>query len=284
MKKINPVYAILVFIAPVMLALSGCDQPKDVTDSVEKEKLIIYSGITMVKPLKVLAKEFERQHNIAIHIEQGASGYLYKTLSTEKTGDLYFPGSESYRLNHAEDGILSDYVLVGYNRLALVVAQGNPKQLTNELSQLTNPELSVVLASPDSSAVGKATAKALEDAHLCTQVFENVTYLTTDSHRLLNSIENGDADMTINWYATTLWNNYADKVEAIKLPDELETKRKLEINLLKFSKQPELAKKFMAYASSEHGLNTFAQFGFLTEQEHAALLNTSAKTSEKAVQ
>lgn len=255
------------------LSLSGCSQgnPQDVNDS-GKPSLTIFSGITMVKPLTVLAKEFEQLENIDIHIEQGASGYLYRTLRSERKGDIYFPGSANYRIQYQDDKLLLDRVFVGFNRLTLVVAHGNPKHLTNDLKQLTNTELSVVLASPDSSAVGKATSQLLHENRICEAVFENVTYFTTDSYRLFSSIEKGHADMTINWFATTQWEENRDKITPIPLPANLEIKDRLELNLLSFSKQPKLAKKFMQYVGSKHGLQTFANYGFLTEEELALLI------------
>lgn len=265
-----------------LFALNGCEDSEQSNTSQTNQAqvdLVIYSGITMVKPLKALASEFEKLHQIKIHIEQGASGYLYRTLRSQKTGDIYFPGTESYRLENAEDNILLDHVLVGFNRLSFMVAEGNPKKLNSDINQLLNPEISVVLASPDSSAVGKATKKALKDANICNDVFENVTYFTTDSHRLFSSIKTGDADITMNWHASTVWEEHSSKVDSIELPDHLQQKRRLELNLLSFSKNPELAKKFMAYASSKHGLETFAAYGFLLPGELQVLLNNELEDS-----
>ncbi|WP_165395028.1 substrate-binding domain-containing protein [Thiomicrorhabdus indica] len=274
MKSIISLLSSLAFICS-FFALTGCEKAKQPEKTQTQADLVIYSGITMVKPLKVLADEFERLHQIKIHIVQGASGYLYHTLRSQKTGDIYFPGTETYRIEHAEDNILLDRVLVGFNRLSFVVQQGNPKSLNSDIRQLLNPNISVVLASPDSSAVGKATKTALEDANICMKVFENVTYFTTDSHRLFKSLENGHADITMNWYASTVWKENANKVDAIILHDHLQQKRRLELNLLRFSKNPELAKKFMAYASSKHGLKTFADYGFLLPDELATLIKTT---------
>ena len=262
-----------------LFVLSGCGKSEPSDTSQAKDNLVIYSGITMVKPLKELASEFEKLYQVKIHIEQGASGYLYRTLRSQRTGDIYFPGSESYRLENARDNILLDHVLVGFNRLSFMVTEGNPKKLNSDINQLLNPGISVVLASPDSSAVGKATKKALQDANICKDVFENVTYFTTDSHRLFSSVKTGDADITMNWHASTVWKEYSDKVDSIRLPEHLQQKRRLELNLLSFSKNPELAKKFMAYASSKHGLETFAAYGFLMQDELQALLNHELEDS-----
>lgn len=261
----------------LVTGLSGCEKSQNSPSKPPQatKKLTIYSGITMVKPLTEIAKKFEQQHSIQIHIEQGASGYLFKTLLIEKKGDIFFPGSESYRQEKDINNVLLDRVLVGYNRLALLVAKGNPKGLTSDIHQLYNPEISVVLASPDSSAVGQSTLTALKQANICKKVFHNVTYFTADSHRLLRSIEQNYADIAINWYATSVWDKNTQSVTAIRLPKAVEQTRRLELNLLKFSENPNLARKFMAYAASNEGLRVFEKYGFLTPQERLKL--TQAK-------
>lgn len=253
--------------------LTGCEQKTINSSHSTQSDLIIYSGITMVRPLAKLAAEFETQHGVKVEIKQGASGYLYNTLKLEQNGDIYSPGSDSYRLNNQTDGLLIDFVLVGYNRLALEVAKGNPKGITSDLNQLTNPDLSVVLSSPDSSAVGKNTEAILNHLGITEAVYQNVAYFTTDSHRIYSAIQKGDADVSLNWYATMQWPEQKPYVEAILLPESLVKPKRLELNLLSFSRNPTLAKAFMAYATSEHGLQVFTDYGFLTPEERLQLLN-----------
>ncbi|BBP42351.1 substrate-binding domain-containing protein [Thiosulfativibrio zosterae] len=260
--------------------VSGCEQSP--LSSVKAEpQLTIYSGITMVKPLMILTKEFEKQHNISIEIKQGASGYLYNTLKVERLGDIYFPGSDSYRIKNKAEGLLTDYVLVGYNRLSFEVLKGNPKNLTDDLNQLTNPQLSVVLSSPESGSVGKNAKMLLDSVGITDAVYQNVTYFTTDSHRIYTAIKNGDADIALNWYATTQWPDHKPYVDAILLPETLAKPKRLELNLLSFSKHPDLAKAFMAFASSEHGLQVFADYGFFTPSELQAQLSKLRETQSK---
>ena len=266
----------LLLVITLFLTACGAPDSSDLTHSTNQQKspdLIIYSGITMVRPLNELVHAFEKQHNIKIEIKQGASGYLYKTIKNEHKGDLFFPGSDSYRIKNAQDGFLKDYVFVGYNRLSLMVAKGNPKNITSDLTQLTNPELSVVLSSPESGAVGRYSKVLLDKNGLTDEVFDNVTYFTTDSHRIFNAIQNGDADIAINWYASSKWPETQEFMQAIILPDSVSPPRRLELNLLSFSERPALAKQFMAFASSKQGLQTFAKFGFLTETELQDAIN-----------
>lgn len=249
------------------LFLAGC-QPLSQEDEVEEQpELIIYSGITMVKPLQQLAKEFEETNGVDIIIKQGASGFLYDSLQKERKGDIYFPGTHTYRLKHQSEGLLTDHVFVGYNRIAIIVPKGNPKNLTNDIHQLTNPELSVVLSTPTSGAIGRAGKKMLDKMGLTDAVYDNVTYFTTDSHRLLNAIKEGHADIALNWYATAKWQGSKNIIDVIEIDPSLNPPKRLELNLLSFSEEKVLAREFMDFVSSEQGLEVFYKFGFLTDAE-----------------
>ncbi|BCN92428.1 molybdate-binding protein [Thiomicrorhabdus immobilis] len=262
--------------------LSGCDTPENPTNN-NTIDLTIYSGITMIRPLSVLAKEFEQQHSVKIDIKQGGSGFLYKTIKAEKKGDIFFPGTDSYRIKSLKQGetLLQEKVFVGYNRIALVVAKGNPKHLTNDLKQLTNPQYSVVLSSPESGAVGKNAKAILDKAGLTKAVYDNATYFTTDSHRIFRAIKEQDADVALNWYATTKWPETADFMDAILLPESIAKPQKLEMSLLSYSKKPNLTIQFMNFASSKHGLEVFAEYGFLTDEELQIALKNITPIAER---
>lgn len=267
-------WSIVVFLINV---ITGCSETQK--NEQKKQQLTIYSGITMVKPINQLAKEFEIRHpNTEVKIIQGASGFLLKTVLKKQSGDIYFPGSDSYRKKAPGKDAMLQQAFVGFNRLAIMVAEGNPKNLSNDITQILNKDISVVLGSPDSGAVGKNTAKVLDKQGIKRQAYLNATYFTTDSHRLFDAIRSGNADMTLNWFAAASWPESRQYMDAIPLPESIFEPKKLELNLLKFSQNPKLALKFMDYASSEHGLETFKNFGFLTETElQAAIQNLKSK-------
>ena len=95
----------------------------------------------------------------------------------------------------------------------------------------------------------------------------NAIFLVPDSRNLINAIKNGNADLILNWHATTFWDNNKEFVEAIVLDDESSQKSKLVFNLLSSSKNKELSKRFMDYASSVEGREVFKKYGFLDDED-----------------
>lgn len=232
-----------------------------------KKELLFYIGITMVKPVNELAKKFEKSNNCKIKILQGGSHDLYNSIKSSKIGDIYLPGSVSYRNMYLKEGLLLEGKFVGYNKLSLIVKKGNPKNIKASLEELTNENLNVVLGNDDSSSVGKASKKVLVKFNLYKKAILNSIYLGSDSRNLIQAIKSNEADLILNWHATSFWKDNMQFVEAIELDDKYSAKSKLVLNLLSTSENPELSKKFMEYAASKEGRIIFKKYGFLTNED-----------------
>lgn len=140
----------------IFLSLIGCSKSPEPQ---EKENLLIFCGITMIPPMQELAKEFEQKHSVNVTLTQGGSQDLYDSIKLSGEGDLYLPGSPYYRIYNLKDGILLDHVFVGYNRVAMMVQKGNPKNLTADLDVFVSPNVNTVLANPQTGSIGKASQK-----------------------------------------------------------------------------------------------------------------------------
>lgn len=232
-----------------------------------KKELLFYIGITMVKPVDALAREFEKECDCKIKILQGGSQDLYDSIKSSGAGDLYLPGSVSYRNKNLKDGLLLDGKFAGYNKLSLVVKKGNPKNVKPSLDELTNENLNVVLGNEQSGSVGRASKKVLDENNMYKKAIMNAIFLAPDSRNLINAIKEDKADLILNWHATTFWKDNKEFVEAIELEDKYTNKSMLVFNLLKSSKYPELTKQFMDFATSQKGRAVFKEFGFLSDED-----------------
>lgn len=257
-KNYFPLTPILILLISIFLI--SCDKSSPGTP---KKELLIYCGITMANPIKELSKNFEKKHSIKITITQGGSEDLYQSLKSTRKGDLYLPGSFSYRKRHLNEGLLTDFVSLGYNQAAILVAKGNPKKITDDLNNFLRDDVSVVIGSPESGSIGRETKNILQSQNLYQQALNNAVYLTSDSRTLNHALKKGDADVIINWKATAFFSNNKDDIDAIPLPQEIAKPKLLAINLLSFSKHPEIAKQFMSYAASQEGNQIFKKYGFL---------------------
>ncbi len=83
-----------------VVALQGCGRNES---EQQKKELLIYCGITMIKPMTEIKSIIETQENCKITITKGGSGNLLKALKLSGIGDLYLPGSDSYIKKCNED-------------------------------------------------------------------------------------------------------------------------------------------------------------------------------------
>jgi molybdate transport system substrate-binding protein len=231
----------------------------------DKPELLFYCGISMVKPIKEMAKIIEKEHNCIIKIQQGGSQELYDSLSSSKTGDMYLPGSNSYRKKYLKDGYLKDKQYIGYNQAALFVVKGNPKHI-KDLSSLIDENLAVIIADSTTGSIGKMTKKILlkykgEDFY--DDVLDVASEIGTDSRNLNKAIIDKRADLTINWKATAFFAENKPYISIVNIDEKYVPKKKLVINALSFSKHKDIVKAFMDFAASYKGQVIMKKYGFL---------------------
>ena len=235
--------------------------PAQAQASTEKEELLVYCGITMIKPMSEIAAIIEKEENCRIIITKGGSGNLLRAIKVNQVGDLYLPGSDSYIKTAKDEGLIVESADVGYNKAAIMVRKGNPKHITNNLKNLANSQYMVVIGDPNSGSIGRETQKILDRRGIFEQVCHNARKLTTDSKDLVKAIRNGEADLVINWYATSTWPENKKYVDTLTIDDQYATKKRLTLGILKYSKNPEIARKFLDFASSPEGREIFDRYG-----------------------
>jgi molybdate transport system substrate-binding protein len=229
-----------------------------------KPTLLFYCGITMVTPMKVIAQKIEKQHNCTIKIIQGGSQDLYNSLKLAKKGDLYLPGSDSYRKKNLKEGLLLDGTFVGYNQASIFVKKGNPKGIKN-LDDLVNEDIGTVLCNPKSGSIGKMTKKILtkyKGDEFFEDAFDMAAEIGTDSRSLNSSLKKPEIDMSINWKATAYLNDNLKHIDIVDIDVSYSPKKKLVLNLLSFSKHKDIARSFMDYAASDEGKKIMKKYGF----------------------
>ncbi|MGD9212194.1 MAG: substrate-binding domain-containing protein, partial [Desulfobacteraceae bacterium] len=76
----------------LLLSVTQSSCSKQEAHKTEKE-LLVYCGITMIKPISEIAGKIEQQHSCKITITKGGSGNLLQSIKVNQVGDLYLPGS-----------------------------------------------------------------------------------------------------------------------------------------------------------------------------------------------
>ncbi len=233
----------------------------------EKKELILYTGITMVKPVQEVVHNFEKKYDCKIKVIQGASQDLYDIIKMSKVGDIYLPGNAFIRYKNMKDGLFLDGRFVGYNKLALIVKKGNPKNIKASLNELTNENLRVAIGDNYSGSIGRTSKKVLIKEKIYKKVMLNTSLLAPDSRTLTKLIIDDKVDLLLNWYATIFFNENKKYIQVLELDDKYAQKSKLVFNLLSTSKNKRLSRKFLDFAASKESRKIFYKYGFLDDKD-----------------
>jgi molybdate transport system substrate-binding protein len=228
-----------------------------------KTDLLLYCGITMVRPMTEIAQNFEKRENVKITIAQGGSEDLFQSAKKSGVGDWYLPGEPSYRDKHLKEGLFEDQVTVGYNQMALVVLKGNPKQVKADPREMLRKDLIAIIGNAESGSVGQEAKSILDRLGIYPQVVRSAAFLAPDSRSLMNAMKKGEADITMSWRATGLFADNAAKLDVIELDPKIAKPQPLLLIQLKSTKTPELAKRFMSYVAGDEGQAIYRKHGFL---------------------
>ncbi|MEW6512736.1 MAG: substrate-binding domain-containing protein [Pseudomonadota bacterium] len=228
-----------------------------------KTEMLLYCGITMVRPMTEIAKLFEQRENVKIAIAQGGSEDLYQSAKKSGVGDWYLPGEPSYRDRHVAEGLFGEQVTVGHNQMALMVLKGNPKQVKPNPRELLRKDLVSIIGNAESGSVGQEAKHILDRLGIYPQVIRTAAFLAPDSRNLVNAMKKGEADVTMNWRATAFFPDNVARLDVVDLDPKVAKPQALLLIQLKSTQQPELAKRFMALAASDEGQAIFRKHGFL---------------------
>jgi len=246
------------FLLTSLLILLSCLPVK-----AQEQSLLIYCGITMVRPITELSRIFEQRENIRITISQGGSEDLYQSAKKSRLGDLYLPGEPTYRAKHLSEGLLGDYKIVGYNQMALFVQKGNPKRLKGDANELLRKDVTIIIGNAESGSVGQETKTILDSVGIYPKVVTKAASLMPDSRAINLAMKRSEADATLNWRATAFFPDNATHIEAINLDPKIAKPQALLLNHLTFSKNAALSRKFIDFVASEDGQAVFRKHGFL---------------------
>lgn len=251
---------ILLLGAVALTFLGGCGN--DATKDISRKELLIYCGTTMSSAVRELADIFEQRENCLVKIIKDGSGNLHRSIHLNKMGDLYLPGSESYVKKCQAENFVLQSQLVGFNKAVLLVAKGNPLELSAELKHFTDNRYRTVLGAAESGSIGRETQLILSAVGIYKQAIDHAIFMAVDSKDIVRTIADKQADLSINWYASALTERNRELVDALLLDESIAPRHPLRLGLLKTSYNPALANRFMTFAGSLEGQSIFIRHGF----------------------
>lgn len=243
-----------------LLLLLGClvILIKDrINESLNCPGLVMHCAAGLQKPMQEIARGFEEETGIPVHLNFGGSGQLYSQLELVG-GDVYFPADMSYIEKGKGEGLIDEAIPLITLVAELIVAEGNPKEI-HSLVDLTRGDVRVVIADR-SAAVGLFTHEVLEKAGLLERMEMGDLAKMGTVNEVALQINIGAADVGIVW--NVLGSQFED-CEFISVNEFEELPKCAGFGRVVNSKRPEETSTFFTYlVSPGKGAKIFRKYGF----------------------
>ena len=225
----------------------------------KQNNLHIFSAGAVATPIKKCAEEFKAKFGAEFMFTVGKAEDHIEEIAKTKEGDLLTCGSE-YVLDLAQ---LKGLVLketrrsLGSRTSVILVQTGNPKKIRS-MSDLAKEGITVGV-----SVAGCLTGvwdDLATKAGFVEQIRKNTVAYAEGCGELMSFINKKKVDAILGWDAFKNLNK--ETMDKVDLPKDLQVHRSTAIGVIAFSKNKELAKKFIDFLVSEKGKKIYEEYGW----------------------
>jgi accessory colonization factor AcfC len=221
--------------------------------------LHVFSAGAVAPPIKKCADEFKAKFGTEFEFTVGKAEKLMDEIAETKEGDLLTCGSE-FILDHAQ---LKGLVLketrrsLGSRTSAILVQKGNPRKIES-MPDLAKEGIDVGVSV--SGCLTGVWDDLATKAGFTEQIRKNTVAYADGCGELMALINKKKVDAILGWDAFKNLN--MQTMDIIALPKDLQVHRSTAISVITFSKNKELAKKFIDFLVSEKGKKIYEEYGW----------------------
>jgi molybdate transport system substrate-binding protein len=247
--------------AALMVMLTGCGSDSATSSSSSTSTpaggtLTVYAAASLKQTFTDIGEQFKTDNpGWKVDFTFAGSSDLVTQLTQGAKGDVFASADTKNMDKAATAGLLAgDPVNFASNTLAIVVAPGNPKQVSS-FADLNKPGLTVVVCAPQVPC-GSATEKVEQS----TKVTLNPVSEESSVTDVLNKVTTGQADAGLVYVTDAL--GAGDKVAKVDFPEAAAAVNTYPIGVLKTAADAAAAKKFVDLVTGEAGQKILSQAGF----------------------
>ncbi|AFC98921.1 molybdenum ABC transporter, periplasmic molybdate-binding protein [Methanocella conradii HZ254] len=261
-----------IFIMALMLAVlvAGCGGPSATPAATPKADLTVFAAASLSGAFNETKAAYEASHpNVNIIYNFDGTQSLRTQVEQGAYADVFASASASHMNALKGEGYMNNSTVANFanNKLAVIVPKDNPAKI-GSLHDLANPGVKIVMGTKD-VPVGSYTLQILDKMannssygpDYRSKVMANVISQETTVNYVVAKVALGEADAGFV-YVSDVPAEYRDKVSVVAIPDSLNVVAVYPIGVLKESKHPEEAQKFIDFVRSDEGKAILAKYGF----------------------
>ncbi len=244
------------------LIFSGCSQKSAESTKESPKSITISAAASLKESLTELQPKFEKDNNVKLTFNFGASGTLQKQIEQGAPSDVFISAGKQQMDNLEKENLIdkSSRKNLLNNRLVLIVSK-DYKDKVKSLSDLTSVNGKIAMGEASVVPAGQYGKESLEKLNLMDKVKDKMVY-AKDVKQVVQYVESGEAVAGIVYKsdATVLKNSsIAETIDEsshkpIVYPEAIVTA----------SKEKEIAKKFLEYLNTDSAKEAFKKYGFDT--------------------
>lgn len=267
----------------VQFTIPGVDNIPDLYGDINNPQLVVFFAGNQFMCVDDLLSAFKKQYPQyqRIFVETLPPGILAKQIEggsitignmrVTLKPDVYTAGKS--RIDQMLDHF-SRTEIYAYNKLAIMVPKGNPKQVQS-LKDLARPDVKVSMPNPAWEGIGKrieeayikAGGEALRQTIMEDKVKDSTTYLTHIHHRQTPMrILYDQSDAGPVWYSEVYYQQLLHHpVDMVTIPEAHNINATYIAGQMKNAPHPQAAKDFMNFLISPAAKAVYKKYGFTTK-------------------
>lgn len=247
------------------LAVAGCTSSENgdkAQENASQKEVYIIAAASMTDAVKEIGANYEKQHpDVKLMYNFGSSGALQSQIEQGAPADVFISAAQK-QMNALEEENLIDKATrkdLLENKVVLIVPKDSTLVLDDFAAAATDKVSKIALGEPKSVPVGQYSEEIFTNLNVWADIKAKAVY-ASDVRQVLSWVETGEVDCGVV-YATDA--AISDKVKVLlEAPAGTHKPVVYPAAMVSSSKNPEIAKDFLAYLSQDEQKAILAKYGF----------------------
>ena len=257
-----------------MISGTGCGGPGGEAQGEEPREggqITVLAASSLTDAFEELAGTFEEQNpGVQVRMNFAASSELLAQIQQGAPADVFASASEKNMDAAVEEELVGEASVFARNRPVVIVPAEDPAGI-GEFEDLAKADVQLVLAEEgvpisDYAMEVLANADAEYGNGFQGSVMDKIVSREANVRAAANRVALGEADATFV-YASDVTSDIRDRVEVVKIPDEVNVVATYPMAAVRASENPEMARAWVDLVFSAEGQDVLEEYGFERAEE-----------------
>ena len=231
--------------------------------------LTVAAAADLSEVMNTIAADFQAKTGCAVRLSTGSSGNLLSQIENGAPFDLFFSADFTYPKKLESEGlaVAGSTYLYAVGKIVLWVRNDSLLDVSKGLEALRDPSIQkLAIANPQHAPYGRAAEQALRSAGVYDAIRDRLV-LGENVSQTAQFVESGNADAGIVALSSALSGELKKKGHYAVIPQNLYSPIDQGAVILRSSKNPQAAEKFLASLKTPETRVLLTQYGFVLPQQ-----------------